>query len=602
MTKLNYKSRNGFTLIELLVVIGILAVLAAIAIPSVAGLIDRANVSADNTNADEMTNVMERFASEYELYCQDIASGKVTIENMDAVQSRVYNVTHVLDRKGISALEVAQGASVENDRIAIYRDTKYPANAKTAISIIKNYTKTSSSTFEPKQSNCNYYYSPDCGVVVCAESNSNEQELVTKLNSLIISGKDAKGNPLSEITVWINLTNSENHTTPSLNHSDLIPIGAKYIRANGEELIGDGVSVYFPTIAIGDIYIYEDYEYKYKHGYENGWHQLDDAGWGVRVLDSTKQRYKQMLFEINGQHIGILRGTFSGCTNLTSDGIPVLPPQATNLYNCFYGCTSLVNLSGLEIPSSAINLYGIFSDCSSLTTAPSIPNRVKYFQYAFFNCEKLKTAPALPNSIVNLRYSFYGCKSMTQAPVLPQNVFNTTYTFGHCEALKIAPEIPNQVTDMTGMFIYCTSLEKITAIPSSVTTISSAFSNCSALKDISNINIPSSVTDATSAFQSCRELTILPDLTTAVSLKNMDRMFASCEKLTTAPFIPNSVENMSSAFYKCYALTGTITINANLTQYDSCFEGTQKEIILNGTSQQLNELVNTSHKYNISVK
>ena len=42
--KFNYKSRKGFTLIELLVVIGILAVLAAIAIPSVAGLIDRANI------------------------------------------------------------------------------------------------------------------------------------------------------------------------------------------------------------------------------------------------------------------------------------------------------------------------------------------------------------------------------------------------------------------------------------------------------------------------------------------------------------------------------------------------------------------------------
>lgn len=47
---INTKShKSGFTLIELLVVIGILAVLVAIAISLVAGLIDKANVSADNS-------------------------------------------------------------------------------------------------------------------------------------------------------------------------------------------------------------------------------------------------------------------------------------------------------------------------------------------------------------------------------------------------------------------------------------------------------------------------------------------------------------------------------------------------------------------------
>ena len=150
--KFNIKSKKGFTLIELLVVIGILAVLAAIAIPSVAGLIDRANVSADNTNANEMTNAIERFTSEYELYCQDIASGTLSINDLDSAQGRVYNVTGAKNRKDITDLE-----SIGLNGFKLNQDTKYPENIETLSAIVENYMKTSSSTFEPKQSDCNYY-------------------------------------------------------------------------------------------------------------------------------------------------------------------------------------------------------------------------------------------------------------------------------------------------------------------------------------------------------------------------------------------------------------------------------------------------------------
>ena len=203
--KFNYKSRKGFTLIELLVVIGILAVLAAIAIPSVAGLIDRANVSADKTNSNEMTNAIERFASEYELYCQDIASGALDTYNLDSAQGRVYNVTKATTRGDIETLEVAQDALITDDMIAIYRDTKYPVNAKTMQLVVQNYTKTSSSTFEPKQSDMHYWYSPDCGVVVVAEPNKTAAEL----DGYVISGMDAKGNDISGTdrdAKWIDLT------------------------------------------------------------------------------------------------------------------------------------------------------------------------------------------------------------------------------------------------------------------------------------------------------------------------------------------------------------------------------------------------------------
>ena len=368
------KTKQGFTLIELLVVIGILAVLAAIAIPSVAGLIDRANVSADSTNANEMTNALERFASEYELYLQDIASGKLDTNNLDSAQGRVYNVTWVTDRAGIEALEKDATAGVDTTGKAIYRDTKYPVNAETMQAVVENYMKTSSTTFTPKQSDCHYYYSPDCGLVVCTETEASD---VTDLNKLVQSGKDAKGKDLGTTTKWIDLTAnislSDGSSTPSnpLIHANIIPEGGEYIR--GFVPIADGwgtdsctnctdwcscnTEVFvsgdnFPTdVRIGDVYFYGDYAYMFGFFYDgqscpftltspNSSNYIsavvnfdnNTEGWEVAISNTSAyggKKYAQgdILESINNVNVTNMGNTFSYCTYMET--FPKIPKTIT---------------------------------------------------------------------------------------------------------------------------------------------------------------------------------------------------------------------------------------------------------------------------------
>ena len=295
--KINIKSKKGFTLIELLVVIGILAVLAAIAIPSVAGLIDRANVSADKTNSNEMTNAIERFASEYELYCQDIASGIITpsTTDLDSAQNRVYNVVQTKTRDGIASLEVDADTIVTDPQIAIYRDTKYPANTTTLKAIVENYTKTSSATFDPKQSDMHYWYSPACGTVVVSTPESS----IAEKNALIVSGTDAKGRQLDDVNeLWIDLTINTALVGKDITNSEIIPLGGTYITASGTTLVAGEE---FPSISNGDIYRYGNYEYRYNQYYGSGnWINNTSQGWGVLCLKNVAYP-GEVLGTINGK-------------------------------------------------------------------------------------------------------------------------------------------------------------------------------------------------------------------------------------------------------------------------------------------------------------
>lgn len=117
-------------------------------------------------------------------------------------------------------------------------------------------------------------------------------------------------------------------------------------------------------VSIGDVFVSGDYEYKY--GYEateaGGWYRTDEAGWGVKVSDTSKSEYGEILESIGGRPVTNLKLAFNDCTNMVV--APEIPNTATNLIGTFYGCTSLTTAP--VIPENVLATNLMFKDCTSL--------------------------------------------------------------------------------------------------------------------------------------------------------------------------------------------------------------------------------------------
>ena len=121
---LNSRQHKGFTLIELIIVIAILSILAAIAVPSLTGMTQRAKMSADLVVLSSLHKSTQVY-----MYIEDITQGDI-FEGIDTNEDRIEH----LKISGYLAGETepkARGASFEwsiDRQVWLYNNTDFTEN------------------------------------------------------------------------------------------------------------------------------------------------------------------------------------------------------------------------------------------------------------------------------------------------------------------------------------------------------------------------------------------------------------------------------------------------------------------------------------------
>lgn len=286
----------------------------------------------------------------------------------------------------------------------------------------------------------------------------------TKTNS------DAEEQKLKDTSSYIDeKVNHTGNSDSSLNISGTVPEGGTYYVGVTSTTLGDytGYTSKYEsgdslpeTVNDGDVFIYEDYEYRYNmYPTPSSWTLNTSAnGWGVCVTDKTKDAYTEIASSINNQSITDMRYTFYKCTNLINT--PSLPNTVKTLHWTFEECSSLTNAP--IIPDGVTSMNTTFGSCTALTTAPVIPDSVTNMQSTFSYCTNLVSYVGAPEGTTEGDFSQYK---------LPSNLTSLYCGFQGCKKLTKAPTIPQKVTDLRNAFYpQCTNLTGELSVPCTLTT------------------------------------------------------------------------------------------------------------------------------------
>lgn len=535
------KNSRAFTIVELVIIIAVVAILAAVLIPTFINAVNMASESADTVLVKNLNTA---------LAIDETTNGKAETchDALQAVSEYGYTVEKLTPTsKGDLLWEQSSNrfALVDADGNMIYGDSSTTADVKTTPSnfwyiMNKNYADAAAGTAKAlAESSAGVFSARTASVFESAVTNGNFAEAGIEYSVYLAT--DISG--AVTVSAGVDVGNNSGLAIQSSNESgnpvDII------IRVNGGTLTVDNpnATVYLygildvPEITASDLYLGSGTRVTYFDD-ANITGTVEKAADAEIVIDAGSE--DSLLGDITGKTVKLLAANGGAFNNSTEDTIVIIPYGTEVIEaNAFM---NVKQISAVLIPPTVTEISAnAFKACSNLETVVILSSDItKIGLNAFYQTPKLEaihlsmdmaTLCGLDRiGIENTKLYLNG--ELVEDVVVPDSVESYNGVFAEYPYLK-SIVFMNPDTEFNGdaLFKNCTGLEKA-VLPANLESIGyNMFNGCSSL---SSITIPNNVTIIYD-YAFCG--TGIVEITIPASVKEIwKNVFENCENLTSITF------------------------------------------------------------------